>query len=130
MRLVFEALERRMWPWYLTGSEALAAYGSPRQTMDTDVMVATTPSGLETLAEELSHALLLAEPIHTGGRWMASLIDRANMGKVDLATLGASGVGKRLGLDVGGPDPGEARVVRRRRRAPAAGLRLAPPDEP
>ena len=72
MRVVFDALERRMWPWYLTGSEALAAYGSPRQTMDTDVMVATTPSGLETLAEELSDALLFAEPIHTGGRWMAS----------------------------------------------------------
>ena len=33
MRDVVKALERLNLTWYLTGSEALAAYGTPRQTL-------------------------------------------------------------------------------------------------
>lgn len=84
MRPVFDAFERRGWSWYLTGSEALGAYGAPRQTMDTDVVIATAPEQLIDLATALEVDYLFADPIHAGGRWMASLIDRMATGKVDL----------------------------------------------
>jgi hypothetical protein len=84
MEIVFAALEARGWPWYLTGSEALAAYGAPRQTLDTDVVVDAAPTQLAELAVALSDRFLFAEPIHAGGRWMASMIDRITIGKVDL----------------------------------------------
>ena len=84
MRPVIAALEERGWPWYLTGSEALAAYGAPRQTMDTDLVVEAPLGDLDALAASLLDSFLYAEPIHVGRRWMASLIDRASVGKVDL----------------------------------------------
>ncbi len=102
MRDVVDALEERSIPWYLTGSEALAAYGEPRQTLDTDLVLATTPEALGSLASALSARWTYAEPIHVGGRWMASLIDRDALAKVDLVIRDA--------------DPWGAEALRRRRR--------------
>ena len=84
MRAIVDALEVRSIPWYLTGSEALAAYGEPRQTLDTDLVLATTTDALASLAATLDPRWTYAEPIHVGGRWMASLIDRLELAKVDL----------------------------------------------
>lgn len=56
MREVSERLEHLGMPYYLTGSEALARYGQPRQTMDIDI----------------------------GGRSMASLVAISALAKVDL----------------------------------------------
>ena len=82
MRDVVKALEKLNLTWYLTGSEALAAYGTPRQTLDIDIDAAVESIG------ELAHALegdhYFAEPLHLGNRWMASLVDRTGGGKVDL----------------------------------------------
>ena len=91
---VRDAIEARGWPWYLTGSEALAAYGSPRQTLDTDVVVDCTPAQLTDLARSVGDRFLFAEPIHTGGRWMASLIDRVAVTKLDLVIRDADDWGR------------------------------------
>ncbi len=83
MRDVIDALERLAMAWYLTGSEALAAYGSPRQTLDTDVLVDTTESGLRKLAAALGRDYYFAEPLRVGPRLMASVVERSGAGKVD-----------------------------------------------
>jgi hypothetical protein len=94
LHAVFRALESMGLRWYLTGSEALAADGAPRQTMDTDVIVEAAPAVLDRLGATLADGYLYAEPIHAGGRWMASLIDRSAMGKVDLIVRDPDGWGR------------------------------------
>ncbi len=84
MRDVIEALDRHAPAWYLTGSEALAAYGTPRQTLDTDVLVDTTEPGLRELGAALGRDYYFAEPLRFGSRVMASLVERSGAGKVDL----------------------------------------------
>lgn len=70
--------------WYVTGSEALAAYGAPRQTLDTDLVVDTSEDVLSALASELDSGYYFAEPLRIGKRQMASLVERSGGGKVDL----------------------------------------------
>jgi hypothetical protein len=85
MRDLADVLERLGFPWYLTGSEALAAYGTPRQTLDTDVVIATEASRLVEVVGALGpDRHYFAEPLRAGGRWMASLIDKELGAKVDL----------------------------------------------
>lgn len=84
MRDVAAALERLGLRWYLTGSEALARYGAPRQSMDTDVMVEAAADHLEALGHALRMDYYFAEPLHLGNRLMASLVRRDGSGKVDL----------------------------------------------
>lgn len=84
MRDIAETLEQLGLSWYITGSEALAAYGTPRQTMDVDVVVDTTADVLDVLADRLAHGYYYTEVLRFGNRQMASLIDRAGAGKVDL----------------------------------------------
>ena len=79
-----EALERSGLPWYITGSVALGAYGSPRQTMDADVVIAATSDQLGAMAGTLSDTCYYSEPVRFGRRTMAALIDRTGGGKVDL----------------------------------------------
>lgn len=101
MRAVFDALDRRGWAWFLTGSEALSAYGTPRQTLDTDLVIDTDEHGLEALIASLGPGFATADPIHVGGRWMASVIESASVTKVDLI--------------VRDPDPWGAQAMARRR---------------
>lgn len=84
MRYVTELLEQMGLAWYITGSEALAAYGSPRQTMDIDVVVDAGPAELDRLARSLQRRSYYSEPIRLERRVMAALIDRAGAGKIDL----------------------------------------------
>jgi hypothetical protein len=84
MREVFERLEKSSVPWFLTGSEALARYGQPRQTMDVDVVLDLPPHEFASLVPEFEQGFLVNEPISFGGRWMASLISTSTLGKVDL----------------------------------------------
>ena len=84
MREVFQRLERLSTPYYLTGSEALARYGQPRQTMDLDVVMDLTPRDFPSVARAFEHDFLVNEPLSIGGRWMASLISSSTLGKVDL----------------------------------------------
>lgn len=84
MRDVYEALDAVGLDWYLTGSEALAAYATPRQTLDTDVVVDAAPERLSAVPARLARDHYFAEPIRVGSRWMAWLVDAAGEGKVDL----------------------------------------------
>jgi hypothetical protein len=84
MREVFERLEELSVPYFLTGSEALARYGQPRQTMDVDVVLELPPRDFARLVPVFERDFLLNEPISFEGRWMASLISTSTLGKVDL----------------------------------------------
>lgn len=84
MREVMRAIERSGHAWYVTGSEALAAYGTPRQTMDVDIVIEATPTAIAALASGLERDHYFAEPLRIGNRQMASLVHRSGGGKVDL----------------------------------------------
>lgn len=89
-----EALERSGLPWYVTGSEALAAYGSPRQTMDTDVVLDASVDKLDALARSLADSSYYAEPVRFGNRTLAALIALDGAGKVDLIVRDPDAWGK------------------------------------
>ncbi|MFV2061980.1 MAG: hypothetical protein ACC726_00530 [Chloroflexota bacterium] len=97
-----EIMERLELAWYLTGSEALAAYAAPRQTLDADVVIDSTVERLGELARELRRDHHYAEPLRVEKRWMASLVDRRGGGKV--------------GLIVRHPDPWGREAMTRRHR--------------
>jgi hypothetical protein len=84
MRDVFERLESLDVPYYMTGSEALARYSQPRQTMDVDIVVAMPPARFGTIARAFESDFLVNQPIDVGGFSMASLIARSALGKADL----------------------------------------------
>jgi hypothetical protein len=94
MRRLIESLERAGFAWYLTGSEALAIYASPRQTMDVDLVVDATREALDELADGLEDAYYYAEPIRIGNRLLAALVDREGSGKVDLIVRDADPWGR------------------------------------
>jgi hypothetical protein len=97
-----DALERMGAAWYITGSEALAAHGSPRQTMDVDVVLDATVDALEALAGTLRSSFYYSEPLRFRNRLMAALVEQRGAGKVDLI--------------IRDPDPwGECAMARRER---------------
>ena len=93
MRTALEALERSGVAWFMTGSEALAAYGSPRQTMDVDVVVEAFGDQLHDLPRSMQETHYFSEPIRVGNRSMAALIDLSGAGKVDLIVRDADAWG-------------------------------------
>ncbi len=93
MRRVADTLDRLDLAWFITGSEALAAYGTPRQTMDVDVVVDGSPDALSRVARSLESSHYFSEPLRLGNRWLASLIDREGGGKVDLIVRDADAWG-------------------------------------
>lgn len=109
MRDVFERLERLGVRYYLTGSEALARYGEPRQTMDVDIVIEATPAGFAPIARAFEGDYVVNEPMDFGGRWMASLIATSALGKADLI------------LDRGGAWPRSAMERRQRWDHPGYG---------
>ena len=84
MRDVFERLERLGVRYYVTGSEALARYAQPRQTMDVDIVIESTPAGFASIAHAFEGDYVVNEPMDFGGHWMASLIATSALGKADL----------------------------------------------
>ena len=84
MRDVFERLAELGIPYFITGSVAAAAYGSLRQTFDTDVVLDLDPARFGAIVEGLEDAYLVAEPITFADRSMASLISIATVEKLDL----------------------------------------------
>jgi hypothetical protein len=84
MRDVFERLERLRVAYYLTGSEALGAYGQPRQTMDIDIVLDVGPSDIEPVLKAFEADHVIGEAVNFSGHWMASLIPTSGLGKVDL----------------------------------------------
>jgi hypothetical protein len=84
VRKVFERLEGLGLPYYLTGSEALARYGQPRQTTDLDIVVGIGPDDFPALARSFEADFLVNDPIDMGVRSMASMISMSALAKVDL----------------------------------------------
>ena len=84
MRDVFERLERLGVRYYVTGSEALARYAEPRQTMDVDIVVDTRPAGFAPIARAFEGDYVVNQPLDVGGHRMASLIALSALGKADL----------------------------------------------
>jgi hypothetical protein len=84
MQELLETIERAGIAWYITGSEALAFYGSPRQTMDVDVVLEASRADLDEIARVFEGRCYYAEPLRFGDRLMASLVDRQGAGKLDL----------------------------------------------
>lgn len=84
MREVFERLESLGVSYYLTGSEALARYGQPRQTMDMDLVIDLAPAGFPRLERAFSRDFLVNPPIDFGGHLMASVMPLSALGKADL----------------------------------------------
>jgi len=84
MREVVERLERLGVRYFLTGSEALARYGQPRQTMDIDLVLDVHPTDFGPIERAFEADFLVNDPIDFGGRIMASLIPTSVLGKVDL----------------------------------------------
>jgi hypothetical protein len=84
VRDVFERLERLGVRYYMTGSEALARYAQPRQTMDVDIVVESGAAGFEPIARAFEGDYVVNEPIDVGGHRMASFIAISALGKADL----------------------------------------------
>lgn len=84
VREVFERLERLGVQYYMTGSEALARYGEPRQTMDVDIVVGLAASEFDTVARAFEDDFLVNEPLDFGAFSLASLIAKSALGKADL----------------------------------------------
>jgi hypothetical protein len=98
VREVFERLEALGLPYYMTGSEALARYSQPRQTMDVDIVVAMPPTKFATIARAFEADFLVTDPIEVGRFWMASLVARSALGKADLI-LGRDDPWSKAALD-------------------------------
>jgi hypothetical protein len=81
MREVFDRLERLGVAYYMTGSEALARYGEPRQTMDVDVVVDLATTEFGRIARAFDADFLVNEPLDMGAFSMASLIAKSALGK-------------------------------------------------
>lgn len=79
MREVFDRLETLSVPYFLTGSEALARYGQPRQTMDVDIVV----QDFERLSRGFEGQFIVNAPIQGEVQAMASLIATSALAKVD-----------------------------------------------
>lgn len=84
MRDVFERLEQLRVDYYLTGSEALARYGQPRQTMDIDIVIGVSLSEFARVEANFARDYLVNPPIDFSGHLMASVIPLSALGKADL----------------------------------------------
>lgn len=84
MREVFDQLEALSLPYFLTGSEALARYGQPRQTMDVDIVVDIELRDFDRLGRTFQSHFIVNPPIQGDVQAMASLIAVSALAKVDL----------------------------------------------
>ena len=84
MREVFERLTKLGAAYYLTGSEALARYGQPRQTMDIGLVVDLTAAEFWRIDQAFSADYVVNPPVDFGGHLMASAMPLSALGKVDL----------------------------------------------
>lgn len=53
---------------FLTGSEVLSAYGTPRQTLDTDLVIDTDPRGLAALIASMGSGFAIARCLRRAWR--------------------------------------------------------------
>jgi hypothetical protein len=118
-RDVLDRLEGAGVSYYITGSEALAVWAEPRQTLDIDIVTnLKIESYEEVIRPAFDDAYLVGDLVVVGDRGYGSVIHRTEIRKADLITPRRR-VRSRLVHQPRGPAPRQARVVRGRRiRAP------------
>lgn len=70
--------------YYITGSEALPRYGEPRQTADTDIVLAMDPADFERVGAAFQADYVVKLPIGSGDTKVASVVAQSGLGKADL----------------------------------------------
>lgn len=70
--------------YYITGSEALARYGEPRQTADIDIVLEMDPMDFERVDRAFRGDYVVNPPIGAGDRKIASVVAQSGLGKADL----------------------------------------------
>jgi hypothetical protein len=84
-RDVIERLDRAGVGYYITGSEALAVWAEPRQTMDIDIVTDVVPEQYErVIRPAFEDAYLVNDLIVVDGRGYGSVIHRTEVHKADL----------------------------------------------
>jgi len=81
---VIRRLERIGVDYYITGSEALARYGEPRQTADIDIVLDLDPRHFSRIERAFKSDYVVNPPIGGGTRKIASLVAQTGLGKADL----------------------------------------------
>lgn len=81
---VVRRLERLGIDYYITGSEALARYGEPRQTADIDIVIQLPAHQFDRIRSAFENDYVVNDPIQAGGRAMASVVAMSGLGKADL----------------------------------------------
>jgi len=69
--------------YYITGSEALARYGEPRQTADIDIVLQMDPMDFERVDRAFRGDYVVHAPIGAGDRKIASVVAQSGLGKAD-----------------------------------------------
>lgn len=70
--------------YYITGSEALARYGEPRQTADIDIVLDMEPADFPRVRRAFESDYVVNDPIGSGDRMIASVVAQTGLGKADL----------------------------------------------
>lgn len=84
-RDVLDRLERAGVGYYVTGSEALAVWAEPRQTLDIDIVTDLLPGRYEPIIRPaFEDAYLVNDLILVDGRGYGSVIHRTEVHKADL----------------------------------------------
>ncbi len=81
---VVRRLERLGIEYYITGSEALARYGEPRQTADIDIVLDMQPADFPRLERAFRADYVVNPPVGSGERKIASVVAQTGLGKADL----------------------------------------------
>ncbi|MDQ3689577.1 MAG: nucleotidyltransferase family protein [Chloroflexota bacterium] len=70
--------------YYITGSEALARYGEPRQTADIDIVLDMDPVDFHRVERAFRSDYVVNEPVGSGDRKIGSVVALTGLGKADL----------------------------------------------
>lgn len=80
---VIRRLERLGIGYVITGSEALARYGEPRQTADIDIVVDLPAADFHRLERAFEDAYVVNPPSGEGSQRIASVVAQSGLGKAD-----------------------------------------------
>ena len=80
---VIRRLEQLGIPYCITGSEALARFGEPRQTADIDIVLQLPPEAFSRIRNAFQGDYVVIEPIQAQGRVLASVVSLTGLGKAD-----------------------------------------------
>lgn len=80
---VIRTLERLGIAYLVTGSEALARYGEPRQTGDIDIVLGLAAEEFDIVGRAFAGDYVVNDPLRAQDRVMASVVSMGGFGKAD-----------------------------------------------